>query len=120
MQTRRVSLLSRLGAWLLSLAGLFLLFGNLTVNVSASDLDGDGPAGEVGCSIAPYDAGFNGNDEGPGGERSKDYFDEVAADCYAANSARFNAAIGAGALALLLLGAAVVTAPRSPRSNAAP
>jgi hypothetical protein len=104
-----------LGACLLLLLALFLWFDNPTVNVSASDLDGSGPAGEVGCSIAPWDAGLNDNRDGPGGEHSGTYFDEVAADCYPANTTRFNAAVGSGVLALLMVSVGVIVAARSKR-----
>jgi hypothetical protein len=90
------------------LVGLFLWFDNPTVSASASDLGESGPAGEVVCSIAPWDAGLNDNRDGPGGEHSEAYFDEVAAECYAASTRRFNAAVGSGVLALLLLGVGVV------------
>jgi hypothetical protein len=99
----------------LLIVGLFLWFDNPTVNVSASDLGDSGPAGEVGCSIAPWDAGLNDNRDGPGGEHSGPYSDEVAADCYAANKTRFNAAVGSGVLALLMLSISVVVAIRSMR-----
>lgn len=104
-----------LGACLLLLVGVFLWFDNTTVSVSASDIGDSGPAGEVGCSIAPWDAGLNGNREGPGGEHSAAYFNEVAAECYSANTMRFNAAVGSGVLALLMLSVGVVVVVRSMR-----
>ena len=97
---------------MLLLVGLFLWFDNPTVNVSASDLGDSGPAGEVGCSIAPWDAGLNDNRDGPGGEHSEAYFNEVAAECYSANTTRFNAAVGSGVLALLMLSVCVVVVVR--------
>ena len=115
MQSRRVSTTCLLGAALMLLVGLFLWFGNPTVHVSASDLGDRGPAGTVGCSIAPWDAGLNDNRDGPGGEHSGAYVDEVAAECYSANTTRFHAAVGSGVLALLLLGLGVAVAVRSMR-----
>ncbi len=115
MQSRRISRACLLGACLLLLVGLFLWFDNPTVNVSASDLSDGGPAGEVGCSIAPWDAGLNDNRDGPGGEHPRTYFDEVAAECYSANTTRFSAAVGSGVLALLMLSVGVMVAVRSRR-----
>ena len=100
---------------MLVLVGLFLWFDNPTVNVSAADLGESGPSGEVDCSIAPWDAGLNDNRDGPGGEHSRTYVDEVAAECYSANTTRFNAAVGSGVLALLVLGVGVTVAVRSMR-----
>lgn len=88
----------------LLLVGVFLWFDNPTVDVGASDLGSRGPAGDVGCSIAPWDAGLNGNRDGPGGEHSDSYSDEVAAECYAASTTRFHAALGIGVLAVFVLG----------------
>ena len=115
MKSRRTSTVCLLGACLLLLLGLFLWFDNPTVNVSASDIGDSGPAGEVGCSIAPWDAGLNDNRDGPGGEHSGPYSEEVAAECYSANTTRFKAAVGSGALALLMLTTGVVVAVRSTR-----
>lgn len=115
MQSRHISMAYLLGACLLLLVGLFLWFDNPTVTVSASDLGDSGPAGEAGCSIAPWDAGLNDNRDGPGGEHSGTYFDEVAAECYSANTTRFNAAVGSGVLALLMLSVGVIVAVRSMR-----
>lgn len=95
--------------------GLVLWFDNPTVNVSASDIGDSSPAGAVGCSIAPWDAGLNDNREGPGGHHSHPYSDEVAADCYAANKTRFNTAAGSGVLALLMLSISALGAIRSMR-----
>lgn len=117
MQSRRISTACLLGACLLLVVGLFLWFDNPTVNVTAADLGDRGPAGEVGCSIAPWDAGLNDNRDGPGGEHSDAYVDEVAAECYSENTTRFNAAVGSGVLALLLLGVGVVVGVRSMRSR---
>lgn len=117
MQSRRTSRVCLLGACLLLLVGLVLWFNNPTVDVSASDVGGAGPGGEVGCSIAPWDAGLNGNRDGPGGEHSEAYFNEVAAECYAANTASFNAAVGSGVLALLMLCVGAVAAIMSIRST---
>ncbi len=104
-------------ACVLLLAGVFLWYDNPTVNVSASDSDfgESGPAGEVGCSIAPYDAGLNDNRDGPGGMHSDAYFNEMAAECYSANTTRYRAAIGSGVLALFMLVVGVVAAARSMR-----
>lgn len=115
MQSRRISMACFLAACLLLLVGVFLWFDNTTVSVNASDVGDSGPAGEVGCSIAPWDAGLNGNRNGPGGEHSAAYFDEVASECYSANTTRFNAAVGSGVLALLILSAGVVVVVRSMR-----
>lgn len=102
-----------MGAGLFLIVGLLLWFDNPTVDVTASDLGDSAPAGEVGCGIAPWDAGLNDNREGPGGEHSGPYFDEVAADCYAANRTRFAAAVSCGVLGLLMLGVSVVVSVRS-------
>ena len=115
MQSRRTATVWLVGACLFLIVGLFLSFDNVTVNVSASDLGESGPAGEVGCSIGPWDAGLNDNRDGPGGEHSSPFSDEVAADCYAANETRFNAAVGSSFLALLMLSISVVVAIRSGR-----
>lgn len=115
MQSRRTATVCLAGACLLLIVGLLLWFDNPTVNVSASDLGDSGPAGEVGCSIAPWDAGLNDNRDGPGGEHSGPYSDEVAADCYAANKTKFKAAVGSGVLGLLVLSISVVVAVRSMR-----
>lgn len=117
MQSRRISGVCILGAGLLLLVGLFLWFDNPTVNVSASDLGDRGAAGEVGCSISPWDAGLNDNRDGPGGEHSGTYFNEVSAECYSANTTRFNAAVGSGVFALLLLGVGIAVAARSKQSR---
>jgi hypothetical protein len=115
MQSRRTSIACALGACLLLVLGLVLWHDNPTVNVSASDFGDSGPAGEVACSIAPWDAGLNDNLSGPGGEHPGAYIDEVAAECYAANTTRFNAAVGSGVLSLLLLSAGLIAAGRSRR-----
>jgi hypothetical protein len=100
---------------LLLLLGLWLLLHNQTVDVSASDTDQTTPAGQVGCVIAPYDAGLFGNDDPPGGEHSRAFADEVAADCYAVNMTRFKAGVASFGLGLVLLVAATVvrTRPRT-------
>ncbi len=118
MPPRRYAIVCLVGACLLLIVGLFLLFDNPTVNVSAADLGDDGPAGEVGCSIAPWDAALNDNRDGPGGEHSHPYSDEVAADCYAASTARFKAAVGSDVLALLMLSISTLVAFRSMRPGA--
>ena len=115
MQSGRTATVCLVGACLLLVVGLLLWFDNPTVDVRASDLGDSGPAGEVGCSIAPWDAGLNDNREGPGGEHSHLFSDEVAADCYAANMTRFHAAVGTGVLALLLLSIGAFGAARSKR-----
>lgn len=104
-------------AGLLLLLGLWLFLHNQTVNVSAPDGDRSTPAGEVGCDIAPYDAGLFGNDDPPGGEHPRDFAEEVATECYAANMARFKAGVGSGVLALVLL---VGTAAAGARHQLAP
>jgi hypothetical protein len=113
MQRRRFSVVCLVGAGVLLLVGLLLGFNNPTVNVSASDVGDRGPAGEVGCSIAPWDAGLNDNRDGPGGEHSRAYSNEVATECHSASTTRFNAALGSGALAVLMLSIGVVGAVRS-------
>ncbi|WP_182380022.1 hypothetical protein [Nocardioides sp. WS12] len=118
MRSRRPAKACLLLACLLLLLAVTLWFDNPAVDVSASDFTGES-GGEVGCSIAPWDAGLNGNDEGPGGEHPHDYFVEVGAACYAANMTRFRVAVGAGALALAALAAGVFLALR-PRSAAGP
>jgi hypothetical protein len=118
VQPRRTWTVCLLGACLLFLVALWLAFDNLTVNISATDLGESGPAGKVDCNIAPWDAGLNHNSHGPGGEHSGPYFDEVAAECFSANKVRFDAALGSGVLALLVLGAGVAVAVRSMRTSA--
>lgn len=115
MQSRRISTVCLLGACLLVLVVLFLWFDNPTVNVNAADLGERGPSGEVDCSIAPWDAGLNDNRDGPGGEHSRTYVDEVATECYSANTTRFNAAVGSGVLALIVLSVGAIVAVRSIR-----
>lgn len=117
MQSRLTSTVCLLVACLLLALGSFLWLDNTTVKVSASDLGDRGSAGEIGCSIAPWDAGLNDNRAGPGGEHSAAFVNEVAADCYSANMTRFNAGIGSGALALLVLSVGVVAVVRSLRST---
>ncbi|MFC7500954.1 hypothetical protein ACOACQ_04155 [Nocardioides sp. CPCC 206347] len=117
MGSRRTAATCLVGALLLLVLGLTVWFDNPTVNVSASDFTGE-PAGEVGCSIAPWDAGLNENSEGPGGEHPHDYFAEVGAECYSANMARFRGAVGLAALALLLTTVGVVLALRASRTAA--
>lgn len=104
MRRRVASIVCLVAAGLLLCASLALWVDNPTVSVAASDLGDRGPAGEVVCSIAPWDAGLNDNDQGPGGEHSGAFFDEVAADCYSSNTFRFRAGIGLGVAALVLLG----------------
>ena len=95
------------------LAASVLLFANLGVQANASDFGDSAPGGEVGCSIAPWDAGLNGNDQGPGGEHTRAYFEEVGAECYAANMTRFKSAVALGALGTVLLGVALVSVIRA-------
>lgn len=120
MHSRPTSTVCLLGAALLLTVGLSLWFDNPTVNVSASDLGESGPAGEVGCSIAPWDAGLNDNRDGPGGEHSGPFSEEVATECYSANRTRFNAAVSSGVLAVLMLSISVVAATGSARRSASP
>lgn len=101
------------GAFLLLPNGFFLWFDNPTVNIGASDIGESRPAGKVDCSIAGWDAGLNHNRDGPGGEHSGTYFNEVAAECYSANKTRFDAGFAIGILALLTLAAGVMIAARS-------
>ena len=110
-------------ACLLLLVGLWLLLDNPAVDIGAADIGQDRPAGEVTCSIAPYDAGFNHNDEPPGGEHSRAFTDEAGPECYAANMLRFRTALGCGVLSLLLLVAGAVAgvgAARVDRTTADP
>jgi hypothetical protein len=86
---------------------IWLFIDNQTVNVNASDYDDGHPAGLVVCTIAPYDAGFLGNDDPPGGEHSSAYSDEVAADCYSVNKQRFHSGVGTGVIGVVVLGVAV-------------
>lgn len=115
--SRRLALACLAVACLLLLGGVLLVLDNPAVTVSASDVEDSGPAGEVVCSIAPWDAGLNDNRDGPGGEHSPTYSREVADQCYAANMTRFDAAVASGVLALITLGAAVAVAVRSRRSS---
>lgn len=116
---RRLWAVCALVGVLLLVAAPWLLYDNVSVDISASDYDDISatgemtPAGETGCSIAPYDAGFNGNDDPPGGERRKAFSDEMAVECYSANLARFRAAIACGVLGGLLLAASFVLHVRS-------
>ncbi len=113
MTSRRVAALC-LAAACVSLAfALFMAFDNTAVDVSASDLGDEGPAGVVGCVVAPWDAVLNSNSEGPGGEHSQPYFQEVASDCYAANKTRFTTAVASGVIAFLLLAVGGVLTVRS-------
>lgn len=116
MTSRRVAALC-LAAACASLAfALFMAFDNTAVDVRASDLGDEGPAGDVGCVVAPWDAVLNSNSEGPGGEHSQPYFKEVASDCYAANKTRFTTAVASGVVAFLLLavGGVLTVRPRRP------
>lgn len=90
-------------ATVLLVAAVYLALDNISVDVRASDLDQTEPAGEVGCVIAPWDAVLNDNDDRPGGEHSREYGDEVAAECFAASTTRFRAAVGLGLLGLVAL-----------------
>ena len=119
MHPRRISTVCLVAACSLVLLGLFLLLANPTVDISASD-GGSGPAGNVECGIAPWDAGLNDNRDGPGGEHDRTYFDKVAAKCYSANTRRFNAAVGSGVLALLMLSVGAVVLIRSTRKGRVP
>jgi hypothetical protein len=115
MRPKLIAAGSITAAGLLLLLGLWLLLHNQTVDVSASDTDQATPAGQVGCVIAPYDAGLFGNDDPPGGEHPRDFADEVAAECYAVSMTRFKAGVASIGLGLVLLvGATVVgTRPRT-------
>lgn len=104
-------------AWVVACA---LWFDNPTVSVNASDIDDSGSSGDVECSIAPWDAGLNGNDNGPGGEHLPAFHDEVATECYAANIERFRASAVSGALGLLLLVGAAAAGVRSMKRRKAP
>lgn len=123
MQSRRIPAALLLGAGLSFLVGIVLWFDNPTVDITASDINGLGPAGETECTIAPWDAGLNDNRDGPGGEHTNVYHDEVAAACYTANTTRFRAAVGSGVLAAVLLigslAGGLVLAVRSRRGNTA-
>ncbi|HXH80720.1 hypothetical protein [Nocardioides sp.] len=115
MRSRRVSGACLRVGYLLLLGASFLWFDNVGVDVSASDFGDSGPAGRVGCSIAPWDAGLNDNRDAPGGEHTGAYSNEVAAECYSASSTRFNAAVGSGVLGLLMLSVGAVVAVGSMR-----
>lgn len=115
MTSRRVAALCLAAACVLLAFALFMAFDNTAVDVGASDLGDKGPAGDVGCVVAPWDAVLNSNSEGPGGEHSQPYFEEVASDCYAANKTRFTTAIASGVIAFLLLAVGGVLTVRSPR-----
>jgi hypothetical protein len=95
-----------LGVVLLTVS-LWLLGDNQSVNINASDRNDGQAAGTVGCTIAPYDAGFFGNDDPPGGEHSVEYSDEVATDCYSVNTQRFRTAVAAGIVGVVMLGSAI-------------
>ena len=115
MTSRRVAALC-LAAACVSLAfALFMAFDNTRVDVSVSDIGDDGPAGAVGCVVAPWAAVLNNNSAGPGGEHSQPYFEEVASDCYAANKTRFAIAVASGVVAFLLLSVGGVLTVRSHR-----
>lgn len=106
-----------LAASIVLVASMFAWFDNPDVNVGARDLDTSGPAGQVGCSIAAWDAGLNHNRNSPGGEHSAAYSEEVATECFAADMTRFRAAIGGGVLAIALVIAGAVVAVRRPRQR---
>jgi hypothetical protein len=117
VQSRRSVVLCFAAAGLFLLVSLFSWFDNPAVDIRAADVGGDEPAGEVGCSIAPWDAGLNANREAPGGEHSSAYSREVAAECYAANMTRFDTAVVSSVLALTTLLVAVALGVR-PRRRA--
>ena len=93
-----------------------MAFDNTRVDVSASDFGDQGPAGNVGCVVAPWDAVLNSNSEGPGGEHTQPYSEEVASDCYDANTTRFTTAVASVVIAFLLLAVGRVLTVRSNRS----
>jgi hypothetical protein len=109
-QIAAVLVLVVLGLLLVLGAGL-LASDQPSVEVHAADRS-RGPDGKVQCNIAPYDAGLNDNDSGPGGsDRTFEFTSEVADKCYAANLTRFRTAVGLGALgAVLVVGGAVIGA----------
>ncbi len=97
-----------------------MAFDNTRVDVRASDFDDQGPAGDVGCVVAPWDAVLNSNSEGPGGEHTRPYFKEVASDCYAANRTQFTtaaASVGIGFLLLVVGGVLTVRSKRPVSAN---
>lgn len=94
----RVPALLLLLACVLLPASVVIAYDNPTVDVQAVDADGTGPAGSKGCSIAPWDAALNGNDDPPGGEHTAAYSREMAQKCFEANTARFRTAVGTGLL----------------------
>jgi hypothetical protein len=100
-----------LGVSLLSTAA-WLLVVNQTVSVVYTD-GGQEAARDVECSIAPYDAGFNGNNDPPGGEQSVAYAEAVASECYSANIDRFHIARVVGVLGLVALGVAIAVHRRA-------
>lgn len=109
-------------AGLLLLAAGWLWFDNPTIDVAATDYDMSGPAGEVQCPVAPWDAGRNGNRQEPGGEHRAPYSEEVATECYVANIDRYHASIVTGSVGAVLLVAASVlpVALRRPRGTVGP
>lgn len=125
MRPPRLALLLLVGALVAFVAAAVLLLDNVRVDVKASDgTDGQAPGGEVGCTIAPWDAGVNDNDQGPGGEWPREYYEEVGEKCYAASMARYDAGRGTAALGAVLLGAGVAVAvvpvlTRRPRTGRA-
>ena len=123
MRAQRIWAVSAIAGVLLLLAGPWLLVDNVSVDITASDYDDISatgemmPAGQTGCSIAPYDAGFYGNDQPPGGERRKAFSDEMAVDCYSANMQRFRVAIACLVLGAVLVVASFVLHVRSTRNS---
>ncbi len=104
VETSLVRWLATGAAGLLLLLSVYLLLDNVEVDVSAVDMGESRPAGQVGCPIAPWDAGFNDNRSRPGGEHSQAYGDEVADECSEASTLRFRAGVVIGVLGLFVLG----------------
>ncbi len=116
MKPRLWAVLVFLGFGLL-MAACVLMLNNITVDILASDYDTRGPAGAVQCTIAPWDAGANHNDNEPGGEHHAAYYTEVGSKCYAANIFSFWAAIGSLGLAAAMMIAGVALGIRAPRAR---
>lgn len=113
VRTRGFVVVCLMAAGVMSVIALWLLLDNQSAKVSAIDIGQEQSAGRVGCTIAPWDAGFNHNDAGPGGEHSVAYVKEVGEKCYTVNVRRFRTSIAAGLLGLVLVSTAVAAKPKA-------